>query len=223
MSLQALDAQQQGRWDEAEALFAAAVEQCPSDDRARQGYAEALWRRGLQTEAVTHMEEAVRLSGSDPERLVQLGGMYLAQGQTHRAAEQALQAIAANPQHAGAWALRGQVQQVEGMRDEALASYFRALSFQPHQPAVQLAIAEIYAQQNRPQRALATLQALAADYPPARVPPEVRHREGLALRELGRHADANAALSQATNQGNSTAEPREGVVAAVSGERPDPR
>src|SRR5438105_11527494 len=70
LSLQGIDAQQRGRWDQAEGLFAAAIVKCPIDERAHFGYAEALWRRGRQSEAIAQMEEAVRLSASDPERMV---------------------------------------------------------------------------------------------------------------------------------------------------------
>jgi tetratricopeptide (TPR) repeat protein len=206
MSLQGIDAQQRGQWDEAEALFASAVGQCPRDERARCGYAESLWQRGAADEAIRHMEEAARLSGHDPERLVQLGQMVRSRGELHRAGVQADRAIAANPQLASAWALRGQVQQAQGQRAEALASFHRALSLQPHYPEVQLAIAEIYSQENRPQRALATLHALAASFPPGQEPIEVLVREGLALRQLGRHHDAARSLAAATQRANASAE-----------------
>src|SRR3954463_7286109 len=77
LSLQARDAQQKGHWEQAEEFYAAAVARCPTDERARCGYAEALWQRGAKLDAVAHMEEGVRLSGDDPERVVQLGKMYL--------------------------------------------------------------------------------------------------------------------------------------------------
>ena len=205
-SLQALDAQQRGQWDQAEALFATAVEQCPADERARHGYAESLWQRGAQDEAVAHMEAAVRLSGNDPERLVQLGGMYLHRGELPKAAQQADRAIAANPQLAGAWALRGQTEQALGQREAALASFHRALSLRANDPQVQLAVADIYARQNRPQRALATLQTLSDTYPPGQVPAEVLIQEAYACRALGRHGDAAAKLAQSTERGNASAQ-----------------
>lgn len=201
LSLQAMDARQKGHWDQAEQFYAAAITRCPQDERARCGYAEALWRRGDQTEAVAHMEEAVKLSGNDPERLVELGKMYLALGETRGAATQAERAIAANRQLAGAWALRGDVLKAEGDRNEAVSSYHRALSYQSHYPQVQLALAEIYGQQNRGARALATLQALASYYPPGQVPTEVSFRQGLVLRSLGRHRDATECLAAAAKQG----------------------
>src|SRR6476620_8170492 len=70
LSLQARDAQQKGHWEQAEEFYAAAVARCPTDERARCGYAEALWQRGAKLDAVAHMEEGVRLSGDDPERVV---------------------------------------------------------------------------------------------------------------------------------------------------------
>src|SRR3954469_5769764 len=59
LSLQGIDAQQRGQWDRAETLFAAAILKCPTDERARYGYAESLWQRGMWPQAVQHMEEAV--------------------------------------------------------------------------------------------------------------------------------------------------------------------
>ena len=206
LALQGLDAQQKGRDELAEQCFASADARCPQDERARCCYAEALWKRGAQEEAVQHMEEAVKLAGSDPERRVELGKMYLARGQVHQAGVQADKAIAAKGDSAAAWALHGDVLRAEGLRTEALASYHRALSHQPHFPEVQLAIADLYGQQDRPQRALATLQALADHYPPEEAPAEVAYREGLVLRRLGRYEDAAHRLTLAVRRGPTTAD-----------------
>jgi tetratricopeptide (TPR) repeat protein len=206
LSLQGIDAQQRGHWDRAETLFAAAILKCPEDERARCGYAESLWHRGAANEAITHMEEAARLSANDSERLVRLGQMYRARGDLALAGRQADLAIAANPQLAKAWALRGSVQHAQGHRAEALASYHRALGYEHPLPEVQLAIAEIYAQENRPQRALATLQSLAASLPPGQTPPDVLVGEARALAALGRPSDAARALAQAAQQPSAPAE-----------------
>jgi tetratricopeptide (TPR) repeat protein len=202
LSLQGIDAQQRGHWDRAEMLFAAAILKCPTDERARCGYAESLWQRGSQAEAISHMEEAVRLSGHDPERLVQLGQMYRSLGDLAQASRMAERAIAANGQLAAAWALRGEVLQAQGNRGEALASYHRALAYEPSLPAVQLAIADIYLADNRPQRALATVQEMAGSCEGGQVPVGVLFREGLALSRLGRHRDAAGVFAQAVQQSN---------------------
>ena len=204
LSLQGIAARGQGRWEQAEVLFAQAVEQCPRDERARCDYAESLWLRGERQQAVAHMEEGVRLSGHDPERLVQLGNMYLARGELPRAAAQADRAISANRNLASAWALRGKVQQAQGSRTEALASFHRALTLEQQYPEAQLALAEIYREQGRPQRALTTLQSLVDSLPADQVPIEVLVQQGLALRQLGRHRDAAQSLAQAASRGDPT-------------------
>jgi tetratricopeptide (TPR) repeat protein len=206
LALQAMAAQDHGRSEQAELLLADAVRQCPVDERARCGYAQSLWQRGACDSAVAHMEEGVKLSGYDPERRVQLGTMYLAQGQLEAAAQQAERAIQSNAQLASAWALQGKVEQAQGVRSEALANFHRALTLQPHFPEVQLALADIYAEQGRAQRCLATLQSLADAFPPDQVPVEVLTRQGLVLREMGRHLDATRVLAQAVDQGNPSAE-----------------
>jgi tetratricopeptide (TPR) repeat protein len=202
LSLQGIDAQQRGHWDRAEMLFAAAILKCPTDERARCGYAESLWQRGSYADAISHMEEAVRLSGHDPERLVRLGQMYRSRGDLAQASRMAEGAIAANPQLAAAWALRGEVLYAQGNRSEALASYHRALSYEPSLPAIQMAIADIYLAENRPQRALATLQELAGNSTLGPVPAAVLFREGLALSALARYRDAARVFGQAVEQGN---------------------
>ncbi len=202
LSLQGIDAQQHGQWDRAETLFAAAILKCPSDERARYGYAESLWQRGATRQAVEHMEEAVRLSGNDPERLVRLGQMYRDRGDLAGAGRQAEAAIAVNGELAAAWALRGDILLTQGDSGGALISFHRALNYEQPLPDVQLAIARIYAQENRPQRVLATLQSLAASYPAGQVPREVLVQEGLALRALGRHQDAAGALAAAASLDN---------------------
>jgi len=100
--------------------------------------------------------------------------------------------------------LRGQVLFAQGNRSEALASFHRAISYDNTLPGVQLAIAEIYAQENRPQRALATLQALAPNAPPSQAA-EITIRQARALAALGRQGDAVAVLMKAAERNDAPA------------------
>jgi tetratricopeptide (TPR) repeat protein len=200
-SLQGLDAMQQERWDEAERIFASAVKACPVDERARGCYAETLWRRGSCDEALGHMQEAVKLSNGDPQRLVQLGEMHLALKQLKEAGERADEAIAKNCRLSSAWALRGDVHMGRGQYNEALADYHRSLAYSEHQPRVQMNVAHIYRRQERPQRALSTLETLAEQFPPGEVPVEVIAMQGMSLKQLGRHQDAVQQLAQAAALG----------------------
>ena len=205
LSLQGLDAQQRNQWERAESLFATAILKCPSDERAHAGYGESLWQRGAWRESVAQMEESVRLSGGDPTRRVRLGQMYRSVGDLARAREQAEQALAANPQLASAWALRGQVLLAQGDRGEALANFHRALGYDGNLSDVQFAIAEIYAQENRPQRALATLQALAQTAPSGPAAAEIAIRQARALVALGRQPDAISVLAKAVERNDASA------------------
>jgi tetratricopeptide (TPR) repeat protein len=197
LSLRATEAMQQSRWGDAESLISVAVRSCPTDERMRAQYAEVLWNLNARESAIQHMQLAVRLSGGNPDLLVRLGDMYLEVGDLERAGQQAERAIAANRQLASAWALRGDVLRLQGEQAESLASYHRALSFQPHYPRVQLAIAENYRHQGRHARSLATLRHLADGYPVGEVPAQVRFLEGLAQKDLGRYEDAIGSFTAA--------------------------
>ena len=206
LSLRGADAVQRGDWKQAEALYASAVKACPVDERAQAGYARSLWHCEQQPKAVKHMEEAVRLSAGDPDLLVQLGNMYLEYKITDRALAQAEQAIRVQPQMAAAWALHGRALHEAGQLDEALGSYHRAIGFAAGDPEVQLAIAEIYRAQDRPQRALSTLAALSDRYNPEELPPRVVFLKGLALKRLGRYEDSAEQLAIAAQMAPPDAE-----------------
>lgn len=204
LSIQGMDAMQRGRLDDAEALFNRAIEKCPADERTRKAYADTLWDLGDHDQAVANMEQAVRLSGGDPEFLVRLGDMYLARGDLERAAKQADMAIRANRKLPAAWALRGDVLNQQGRLDEGLASYHRALSYQDHFPRVQLAIADVYRRQERPARSLATLRSLGRGYPAGETPQHVLFLQGLALKDLTRYNDAVDVLKVARDRDHSS-------------------
>ena len=197
---------QRADWEQAEKLFGLAIETNPADERAHRRYAEVLWRRELKEQAVRHMEEAVRLSGGDPEILVELGEMYLAQGNLDGAWRQAEAAIAAQRQLASAWALRGDILRSRQQLDEAMESYHRALSYQPNYPHVQIALSDLYRQQNRPRRALSTLESLVEQCGVERAPVDVLLQQGLALKALGRYDRAVEVLTMASERGNPSVE-----------------
>jgi tetratricopeptide (TPR) repeat protein len=190
LAMQGKDAQQKGQWDKAESCFAEAVQKSPHDERARLGYAESLWRRGAHEQAIVHMTEAVKLSGADPALMVQLGQMHLAQNNLPTAKRMAEKSLQANRNLPSAWALRANVYRAAGQHEEALADYHRALGEQPHYPEVQLALAELYSQGHKPERALATLQSLADQFPPGSVPADLLCRQGRVLCNLGRQREA---------------------------------
>jgi len=200
LAIRGQDAMHIGKWDEAAKLFGQAVEVCPANERARAGFADTLWQRGQTQAAIDEMREAVRLSAGDADLQVRLGEMQLAMGDIDGAQSCATSAIQAQWQSPTAWALDGDVQRSRGRLDDALRSYHRALSCQARMPRVQLAIAEIYEAQDRPLRALATIDTMIEQYAVDQAPPELLTRRGLALRRLGRSSDAIECLTAAWKQ-----------------------
>lgn len=190
IALRGMEAAQRGDSATAEMYFSSAIQVCAEHDRAHAGYANTLWRRGARDLAIGHMEQAVRLSGGDPELLVSLGRMHLEQAELEAAMHRAEQALRSHRDLSIAWVLKGDIQREQADLDAALGSYHRALSLQENCCEAQLAVADIYLTQGRPQRALATLESLASRHLSGQVPAEVLRRQGMAQKALGRFDEA---------------------------------
>jgi tetratricopeptide (TPR) repeat protein len=206
LSQQGVVALERGRQQDAETLLAKAVAACPADAEARQHYAEALWRRGAQTEAIAQLEESGRLVADDPLVWSRLAEMYLATGQLELAWKNAERAIDLDPRLPGAWAIRGGVFRSSGQPGEALVCYLRALGYAPKDRAILAEVAGLYRQQNQPERSLQTLQCLADTYSPGEEPSDVEHLLGETYAALGRYDDAAESFSLAVKRGKPTAE-----------------
>ena len=204
-SLRGEQALRLGHWTHAERLYHQALQHSSNDHRAHRGYAEALWNRDARDTAIVHMEKAVRFSGEDPKVVVRLGEMYLANGDLTRAEYCAAQAISTDHALPTAWALKGNILFRSGKLDRALASFHRALSLQDRFPSVQLELTRIYRMQQRPRRALATLDVLSRGYESQATPQEVLFLHGLVLKDLGRYDDSVVRLTQAAQRGEPSA------------------
>jgi tetratricopeptide (TPR) repeat protein len=206
ISLRGVDAMQREEWEEAETLFRKALRTCPTDERAHRCFAEILWRKGATQDAIAHMREAARLSGEPAEATIALGEMHLAREELTAAAKCAREALAYRKDLPAAWMLLGNVQRLEGDLQPALNSFHRALSLRPEDARLQLTVAQVYRQLNRPQRTLAVLAALTEQYPAGEEPRDVLVEQGLALRAVGDYNGSAAALAQAIERGPIDAE-----------------
>src|SRR5580658_6994216 len=70
----------QGDNAKAEQVLAQAVKICPTDSDAHGYYAESLWRKGAQAEAIAELQEAIKLNPENPDRHVRAAQMYLERG-----------------------------------------------------------------------------------------------------------------------------------------------
>jgi len=206
LSQRGLLATRQEEWKKAEDLFHQATKANVNDAKAHQHYAESLWQRGAKAQAVASMTNAARLSKGDPKILVRLGEMYLDQNRLSAAKSCAKLAIQADPKLAAAWAIQGDVLRRQKRLDDALASYHRALCYQEHFPRIQIEIAKLYHQQNRPWRALATIQSVADQYVKGEEPAQVLYLEGLTLTTLDRFDEATRQLALASKRDPSNPE-----------------
>jgi Tfp pilus assembly protein PilF len=220
LSGQGFQAMRDGQWSTAETLFSDALHVSDTDDRAHWGLAETYWKRSEKDLAIEHMEQAVRLSAGDPKLVRRLGRMYLELGRLEEANEQSRWAIESKRDVAEAWALRGDCLGAAGEADEALAAYHRALALQPNYPEVQLQAAEIYREQGRYDRLLATLDSLqdgaGAEYAPARVD----LLQGVAMRQLGHCEEARRCFVRAAAKDKEDATPHQ-QLASLAMERGD--
>lgn len=206
MCQQGVAAMESGQWQEAETVLSRAVSTCPSNPDARRNYAAVLWARGARQEAIAQLEQAQRLAPDDPTLCVRMAEMRLALGQIAPAMESAQRAIDLDPRLADAWAARALVKRAAGRPADALADYQRALGYQPQDRTIPLEMAEVYAQIDQPQRALATLQGLAERYPTGEEPQRVLYLEGVAQMALGRFEEAAESLSAAAARDKPTPE-----------------
>ncbi|MEZ6152047.1 MAG: tetratricopeptide repeat protein [Pirellulaceae bacterium] len=196
-SLRGAEKLQQHKLDEAELLFTDALRSSSADERAQAGMAEVLWQRDESDKAIEHMTQAAVISGGNPDYLVRLGEMNLQQGNLKQALAQADAALEGQRSHAGAWALRGKVLQQRGELEAAMSCYHRTLNEQPHAPQVQVALAEIYRDLGRPQRALATLDRMTDGKTGEQISPQAWMLKGQALADLGEASAANHCLRNA--------------------------
>ena len=199
LSLRGADLLRRSRYDDAQTLFSEAIHHCPNDERAHWGYATTLWESNRRQEAIAHMREAVRLSGSNPEYMVRLGEMYLAENDPAGAKLQAEQVLESHRDRADAWALLGDSCAQSKEPNEAIESYHRALLAQPDYPRVQLAVAMMYRQIGRPNRSLATLDRMVDMHPSTCAKGEAQLVRALALIDLERRDEALLALKSATD------------------------
>ena len=200
LSLRGAAAMQRSRQQDAEMLFSEALRNSPLDERAHWGYATTLWQRGDRQRAIEHMREAVRLSGRNPEYVVQLGEMSLDVGDRKSARDYALGVLTVNHKNADAWALLGDTHQSERDWTNAEECYNRALLERSDFPRVQLSVAEINRHTGQPKRALAILDRMTDLHASASTDPEVLLIRGIALADLNRGIEAAEALALASEK-----------------------
>ncbi len=186
-----------GRLNEAQVRFEHALDRCPHDCQIRHDLATVYWKQGKRQEAIEAQTEAIRASGDKPAWVVELGDMLLATGNVAAALQAADHAIQVDSSLGEAWRLRGDIVKRQGNLEQAISNYHRAVSGGADESHVLLELADIYRVQNRPRRALATLNRLADNVPAEAQPPRMDYLKAIAYQALGRHDEAIPHFEQA--------------------------
>lgn len=195
-----LDAIEKGNDDRGCILLQRAVAEQPNDHRIRVHLAESLKQRGQMILAIQQMTEATKIAKDDPELHARLGKMHLEAGNISEAINRADAALAIDNRNAAAWALKGTALRRWGKNEDAMTALHRALDYQPEYTEVELELAGLYAELDRPLRALSTLDVCCARYAPGREPPEVLIQQGRMLARMNRFERAIATVSSLTDR-----------------------
>jgi protein O-GlcNAc transferase len=184
--VQAVEAHQAGRRDEAEKLYRKILLKRPRDQLAVQNLGALLFERGELDEAAKLLRRALSIDPRDTDALNNLGNTLRAQGQLVEAEASFRKAIAIRP---NAMALNsfGNLLRSRGDYAEAIACYEQALQLQPDYLHSHFHLAMTYRLTGRLTEAVA-IQEKALEINPRF--PQVLMQLGLCLSELGRIAEA---------------------------------
>jgi protein O-GlcNAc transferase len=191
--VQAVEAHQAGRKDEAEKLYRKILLKRPRDLLAVQNLGALLFERGELDEAAKLLRRALSIDPRDTDALNNLGNTLRAQGQLAEAEACFRKAIAIRP-NAMVLNSLGNMLRSRGDLAEAAACYEQALRLQPDYLHSHYHLAMTYRQGGRLAEAVA-IQEQALTINPRF--PQLLIQLGLCLSELGRHAEAIARYREA--------------------------
>jgi protein O-GlcNAc transferase len=191
--VQAVEAHQAGRKDEAEKLYRKILLKRPRDLLAVQNLGALLFERGELDEAGKLLRRALSIDPRDTDVLNNLGNTLRAQGQLAEAEACFRKAIALRP-NAMALNSLGNLLRSRGDLAEAAACYEQALQLQPDYLHSHYHLAMTYRQTGRLAEAVAIQEKALAINPRF---PQLLMQLGLCLSDLGRHAEAIARYREA--------------------------
>ncbi|MFP6588813.1 MAG: tetratricopeptide repeat protein [Pirellulaceae bacterium] len=196
-----------GQYKAAADRFEEAAAMVTSDQLVRRKLADTYWAENRYNAAIAAMRTAIKLANPVFDReirqewFVRLAEMYLDVGNVDRALHWVDRAIEENPQMLPARIVRGSIFARVQSYNAALEDYHYALSLMAEESSaervrVEIEVARIYSQQQRPHRVLAMTSAID----PRTLQPtqaiDVHLIRAMALRDRQRFADAVRELQQ---------------------------
>ena len=196
-----------GQYKAATDRFEEAAAMVTSDQLVRRKLADTYWAENRYNAAIAAMRTAIKLANPVFDReirqewFVRLAEMYLDVGNVDRALHWVDRAIEENPQLLPARVVRGSIFARVQSYNAALEDYHYALSLMAEESSaervrVEIEVARIYSQQQRPHRVIAMTSAID----PRTLQPtqaiDVHLIRAMALRDRQRFADAVRELQQ---------------------------
>ena len=196
-----LDSFHDGDHQQAETFLVQAIDGRPEDPILREHLASNYLKQGKTSQAISQLMRAAQLSGDDnAENLVQIGQIYLENGQWILAEQFANQALAVDRRLPQAWVLQADVKFAKGKLNDAIRDFQRALSLNSNQPRVQLKIAEIHRLSGRNLRAYSTIEQMLGEMATDEQPEEALLLASSLLIDLKQPAQAIEKLRIAVNR-----------------------
>nr|XP_013802585.1 PREDICTED: transmembrane and TPR repeat-containing protein 1 [Apteryx mantelli mantelli] len=150
-SLASLLAEQE-RFKEAEEVYKAGIENCPESSDLHNNYGVFLVDTGAPERAVSHYREAISLSPNHHVAMVNLGRLYRSLGQNKEAEAWYKRALKVS-QKTEILSPLGALYYNTGRYEEALQVYREAVSLQPSNKEIHLALAQVLAMMGRTKEA----------------------------------------------------------------------
>ncbi len=191
---------------DAESQLNEALNSNPANIEARTMMAEILWKQGKKKEATAEMEQAVTSPEVTPKQITRLARMYFDQGDFQKAQNWVSISFRHDASLSATWVLLGEIYEIQGRNEDALAAYHQAAFHAPEDSSIQLKIANTYLKIGKPQRALETAKNARLKGSTEDAPPEMLLCESKALTELNRKEDAVRLLTIARQKNPENAE-----------------
>lgn len=196
-----------GQYKAAADRFEEAAAMVTSDQLVRRKLADTYWAENRYNAAIAAMRTAIKLANPVFDReirqewFVRLAEMYLDVGNVDRALHWVDRAIEENPQMLPARVVRGSIFARVQSYNAALEDYHYALSLMAEESSaervrVEIEVARIYSQQQRPHRVLAMTSAIDPRTLQPNQAIDVHLIRAMALRDRQRFADAVRELQQ---------------------------
>ena len=200
-----------GRLERAADEFTAAIEMDPRSVDARQRLATTYLEQGRNVAAITQIKSALGIEPDSADSLLLLGTAHSKNGQPELAIDPLQRLVRMDPGHfAGRFNLATAYAQADRF-SEASTHFAKALELEPSHTRARLSAAKALVNLKDFPRAIELTEPWAGAVPQSVDSFEVQYLRGIALREMGRLDEAEAALRDAIAERSGSAAARQAL------------